>query len=100
MHAPHFPEERWAVWWVILASKSNFEALPVKVADLAMNGTKTVTLQFKAPSRPGPASLGLVVRADGLVGADVHAEIKYTVASKASPSGTVEAASNENDAPQ
>jgi translocation protein SEC63 len=72
IHCPRFPNEKRPFWWVVLTNMSNTAIVtpPIKVFDLI--DTKTVTLQFTAPNRPGQIAVNVHVKSDSLVGADVY----------------------------
>ena len=105
VHAPFYALERKPYWWIFLLTPDlkSFVAPPVLVKDLYT--TKTVTLQFQTPSRPGPFPMRIMVRSDCLYGADLLLEAKFIVHKESKINKVVESdwdisdSESENESP-
>jgi translocation protein SEC63 len=81
VHAPYYPVEKKPFWWVVICNRvgTSFVTIPLKVSELAMNTSKTVTLQFEAPPKAGTVPLKIIVRSDALLGADIETDCELKV---------------------
>ena len=84
IHCPLYPKDKHPHWWVLVTNRQNtgMIAAPVKVHDLV--GSKTVTVQFAAPSRPGNVLLNIHVKSDSLIGVDAIKEASFKVVPQSS----------------
>ena len=105
VHAPFYALERKPYWWIFLLTPDlkSFVAPQVLVKDLYT--TKTVTLQFQTPSRPGPFPMRIMIRSDCLYGADSLLEAKFIVHKESKINKVVESdwdisdSESENESP-
>lgn len=96
LHCPLYPLAKEAVaWWIIITNRAATGMIcpPVLITDLVHSSrdtsegcpTKTVTLQFPSPPRPGQVQLSIHVIPDSLVGSDLVFETGFKVVSPAAP---------------
>ncbi|KAI9094099.1 Sec63 Brl domain-containing protein [Phlyctochytrium arcticum] len=75
VHAPYFPADRRATWWVYFGDVKQNRLITIgKVSDLS--DEKTVRLQFQAPPRPGQWQFQVLVKSDSHLGCDALCELK------------------------
>ena len=78
VHAPFFPEEKFAEWWLVVGEPSTNTLVSIKRLALTRR-VQRVQLDFVAPAQGGTHEYTLVLMSDSFVGCDQEYFFKLTV---------------------